>query len=215
MALVTGQRFPTGISYGSAGGPLFSTTIVPLRSGRTVKNQNWEYPLQVYNLIHSLRSETQMEELRDWFYALAGQFNTARFKDPYDYKSCALGDSIASSDQILGTGDGSTVDFDLVKTYTVGSLSMSRPTPGVLATSLIVEVGGATTAGYTRTPWTNTITFATAPATGAVIKAGFEFDVLVEFGVDQFNVIAENCNSINGQLVFAVDNLPLREVRAT
>lgn len=216
MTFLTTPRFPTGIAYGSGGGPRFDTTIVPLRSGRTVKNANWAYPLQVFNVLTGIQSQVELQSVRDLFYAMKGQFNTFRFLDKFDWKSCVLEDSIASDDQILGTGDGANRTFLLQKTYTFGALDLIRPIPGALATSLTVEVAGATSASYTHVAWSGEIVFATGsiPATGEVVKAGFDFDVICEFATDEFNVTAENCDSGRGAgLLFNVDVLPIREVR--
>lgn len=214
-------RFPTGISYGSEGGPEFSTTLQPLRSGKKIKNRNWQYPLANYNVLPGIKKEPQLEDIREYFYVMFGQDGSFRYKDFSDWKSAPLGQSISSSDQVLGTGDGVTADFPLQKTYSKGALSMVRPLYGVLATSLLVESVTPTGApspvpasGYTYTPWTSFITFSTGhiPATGHTVRAGFEHDVIVAFATDFFNVRITNKSCQHG-LLFNVPTLPLAEER--
>lgn len=217
MTFLNTPRFPTGISYGSAGGPVFDTTIVPLRSGRQIKNRNWPYPLHTYNIIPGIKTATALEDVREYFYAMAGRDGVFRYKDFSDFQSGVLGAAPASDDQTLGTGDGSNRDFELKKTYTKGALSMVRPIDGARATSLIVEVGGvtATASDYVFSTGTRDLAFATGavPATGDLVKAGFHFDVLVSFESDSFNAVIESCDSTTGDLIFNIDALYVREDR--
>jgi len=215
MAFIETPRFPSGISYGSQGGPTFSTTIVTTRSGKTTRNQNWSYPLHVYNVLPGIKTATALEDVREYFYAMAGRANGFRFKDFADWKSCALGDTIATDDQTLGTGDSVETDYQLVKTYTKGALSMTRPIKKPVSGTLVIEVAGSpVTGGWNLATGTGIITFSTGiPATGEVVKAGYAFDVPVEFGSDVFSVTTETCNYPTGTLIFNTDTLPLRELR--
>lgn len=209
-------RFPTGISYGSQGGPEFLTDIVPLRSGKTIRNKAWGYPLHKYNVLTGIKREAQLEEVREYFYAVAGRAYGFRYKDFSDWKSCALGDTPAYDDQTIGTGDGSTAAFQLKKTYTKGALSQERLIQKPVAGTWLIGVAGAlVTSGYTMATGTGIFTFATGsvPTTGQAITAGFEFDVPCEFGTDYFNVVIEDCNATTQDLLFNVDSLPLGEIR--
>ncbi len=211
-------RFPTGISYGSQGGPSFNTRIVEQRSGKRAKERVWQYPLHAYNVITGIKTATALEDVREFFYVLYGRDGVMRYKDFSDWKSSPLKQAIASSDQLLGVGDGAQTVFEIAKTYTKGALSMRRPIDYALPTSLLVEVGGVlATSGYTQLPPPNSryIQFSTGsiPATGQEVRAGFEYDVVVDFGQDVFNVVIESCDSRDGHLTFNVGNLPLVEAR--
>lgn len=217
MSFLETPRFPTGISYGSQGSPEFSTTVVPLRSGATVRNANWVYPLHRFNVLPGIKTETALEDVREYFYAMAGRAYGFRYKDFSDYKSCALAATPAHTDQAIGTGDGATATWQLKKTYTKGALSQERLIQKPVSGSWVIGVAGAlvTSANYSMATGTGLFTFATGavPTTGQAITAGYNYDVPVEFGTDTFNVSIDSCNSTAGGLLFNVDSLPLTELR--
>lgn len=210
-------RFPTGISYGSAGGPAFNTRIVAQRSGKRAKERVWKYPIHTYNILTGIKTATGLEDVREYFYVLFGRDGYMRYKDFSDFKSSALKDPIASSDQLLGIGDGTQAIFEIKKNYEKGALTMERPIDYALPTSLAVEVGGVLATGWIQLPFPNTrfIQFPTGsiPTTGQEVRAGFEFDVVVDFGIDVFDVEIIGCDSRDGGLVFNVSQLPLTEAR--
>ena len=49
-------RFPTGIKFGMVGGPGFSTRKARVRSGRTQRNAQWEFPLYRFQVERALRT---------------------------------------------------------------------------------------------------------------------------------------------------------------
>lgn len=214
-------RFPTGLAYGTSGGPQFRTSQFPMKSGAIAKNKDMKYPLQVYNALKAIKRPEQFQDLRDFFYAAAGAFNEFRFKDPTDHLSCRMGETPSSTDQLLGIGDGVTARFPLRKSYTVGSITQIRPIRGVLGTGffenypLTVSVASGAATGWTYTQWDDAVVFSTGaiPATGQEVRAGFEYDVIVSFGIDQFDGVIEACESPSGDLLFNVPNLPLMEQR--
>lgn len=208
-------RFPTGVSLGSGGGPNFQTQMVPLKSGARAKARIWQYPLQTFNVLHGIRTPAQYEEVRDYFYAMFGADGTFRYKDFGDYLSCALGATPANTDQVLGTGDGSTRTFDIVKRYTVGVATCVRRISYPLNATLKVAVAGASSASWSQLPWPNTyqIQFATGavPATGQQVTAGFEFDVVVGFQSDRFDAVIQNWKQQTQELLFNVNAIMLSE----
>lgn len=60
-------RFPDEISYGSIGGPTFSTNVTPLANGGEQRKINWSYPRCRYNVIYGVKSYSQYEVLMDFF----------------------------------------------------------------------------------------------------------------------------------------------------
>lgn len=211
-------RFPTGISDGSAGGPAFNTRIVQQRSGKRAKERVWKYPLHTYNVLTGIKTATGLEDVREFFYVMFGRDGYMRYKDFSDWKSSALKQPIASSDQLLGVGDGTQAVFEIKKTYQKGALSMERVIDYALNSTLLVEVGGVpTTGGWTQlpAPLSRFLQFSTGsvPATGQEVRAGYEFDVVVDFGIDVFDVTIQGCDSRDGGLIFNVSNLPLNEAR--
>ena len=55
--------FPVDISYGSAGGPQFSTDVVETISGFEQRNVNWSQARLRYNVAYGVRSAAQLETL--------------------------------------------------------------------------------------------------------------------------------------------------------
>ena len=94
-------------------------------------------------------------------------------------------------DQPLGEGDGEAPDFALIKRYASGGAWVDRPIVKPVAGTVRVAVGGVEkTSGvdFTVDTTTGLITFASAPALGAAVTAGFEFDAPVRFDVDRLEV---------------------------
>ena len=99
-------RFPADISYGSAGGPEFSTDIIVTHSGHEQRNSNWIMARARYNVAYGVKTKEQLAELITFFRARKGQAEGFRYKDWTDFE--AIG-------QVLGTGNGSNKDFPLIK----------------------------------------------------------------------------------------------------
>src|SRR5688500_4642354 len=106
-------RFPTDISYGSGGGPEYSTDIVITQSGYEQRNANWAQARASYNVAHGVKTQAQLDTLIAFFRARKGRADGFRFKDWTDYQATG---------QALGTGDGVQTGFQLVKSYSSGSV---------------------------------------------------------------------------------------------
>ncbi len=90
-----------------------------------------------------------------------------------------------ASDQLIGTGDGIADGFALVKAYGSGEVRrITRPVAG--------RVRVAVNGGEMATGWSlddqGVVQFATAPAAGAQVTAGYLFDVPVRFAEDRIEV---------------------------
>ncbi len=192
-------RFPTDISYGSAGGPTFSTDVVTSVNGYEQRNINWDNARLNYNVAYGVKSETQLATLIAFFRARKGKAIGFRFKDWTDYKGVG---------EIIGTGDNAETDFQLIKTYTSGSdeeiRAISKP---VAATVSIYFDAVEQTSGWTVDTTTGVITFDTAPANNIEITADFEFDVPVRFNTDQISTKLDTYGAGSAM------QIPLIEVR--
>jgi uncharacterized protein (TIGR02217 family) len=171
-----GAIFPTSISYGTVSGPRFLTTIIPFGSGREQRNVRWPYPRHEWNVGYGVKSIEIMLELLSFFYARRGRAYGFRFHDHDDF---------AGTNQLLGTGDGSTTDFQLVKIYEEGTYELSRKiTRPVLGTVTVrvddVEVASGVTIDHT----TGIVSFGDPPSSGEEIRADFEFHIPMRFNVD-------------------------------
>ena len=189
MPFLESPRFPDRLSITSRGGPRYSTGVVTVKSGVEVRNQNWVYPLHSYDAAHENHTHQDVEELIEHFHACAGMYYGFRFKDWADFRSCSSrsDEAIAPIDQFLGNGTGSVTQFQLIKTYTVGSVSRIRPIKKpVFGVVRIALNGEEQLSGWSVDTTTGIVTFSVAPPNGATITAGFEFDVPVRFASDEF-----------------------------
>jgi len=178
-------RFPTAIAFGSTGGPERKTEIVVLGSGYEERNAVWANSRRRYDVGSGVKTLDDLAEVTAFFEARLGRLYGFRFKDFADFQSCAPGETIAPTDQPLGTGDGTTSAFQLVKTYISGPSSWTRSIVKPVTGSLRVAIDGVeATSGFTLDSTTGIVSFDIPPATGAVLSAGFAFDVPVRFDSD-------------------------------
>lgn len=193
-------RFPTDIAYGSAGGPEYSTDIVTTLSGYEQRNSNWSTARARYNVAQGVKTQAQLDTLIAFFRARKGRADGFRFKDWTDYRATA---------ENIGTGNGSSVSFFLRKQYSSGSITenriISKPVEGMLTVYLNGVEQSAS--NYNLNTATGLITFNSAPTSGVVITADFEFDVPVRFDTDQLSASLDNYGS------HSWSNIPLVEVR--
>ena len=187
-------ELPLRVGFGSKGGPNFSTEIIAIDSGYERRNQNWAQARRVYDARSGVRSAADAAALLNFFHARAGRARGFRLKDWSDYSSAA--DNLSSpvfSDQIIGTGDGATLVFQLSKNYSSGGVTHNRVIAKPQAGSVMVGGGGAQRlSGWSVDTTTGLVTFASAPTSGQVITAGFLFDVSVRFDTDYLSLSAEN-----------------------
>lgn len=201
-------RFPDGISRGAKGGPERRTRIVELASGDEERNASWANSRRRYDVSYGVRRADDLAAVVAFFEARNGRLHAFRFKDWSDYKSCLPSAAPAPTDQIIGTGNGSATVFQLVKTYASGAQSWARailkPVAGTVAVSLN---GVAQGSGWSVNTTTGIVTFTVPPSTGAVIRAGFEFDVPVRFDTDELPV------TLDIERTGSIPSIPLIEVR--
>ncbi len=203
-------RFPANLSFGSSGGPERLTEIVTLANGFEERNTPWADSRRRYDAGLGMRSLADLDALIAFFEARRGQLYGFRWKDWADYRSSGALDDVGISDQVIGTGDGATTEFQLVKTYVSGGSSYVRDISKPVAGSVVVGIDGvAMTEGtdFSVDAKTGVVTLVTAPSSGATVSAGFEFDVPVRFDTDGLQVSVASFNA--GE----IPNVPVVEVR--
>ena len=203
-------RFPADLSFGSMGGPERRTEIVTLASGFEERNTPWAHARRRYDAGLGLRSLDDLAALLAFFEARAGQLHGFRWKDWADCKSCLPSRAVAFDDQEIGTGDGAETVFRLAKAYVSGPSRYVRPVCKPVKKTVRAGVGGVELAGgadFQVDHATGKIVFAVPPAPGAVVSAGFEFDVPVRFDTDRIAVSAASFQA--GE----VPQIPVLEVR--
>ena len=202
-------RFPTSLSFGSAGGPERRTEIVSLANGFEERNTPWSHSRRRYDAGVGMRSLDDVGTLIAFFEARRGQLFAFRWKDWSDFKSCRASATPDFEDQALGIGDGSQTAFQLIKSYASGDEEYVRPIRKPVAGTIRVGLGGEELMpqNFSVDHSTGVIAFSEAPLAGLDITAGFEFDVPVRFDTDQ--ILTSVASFHAGQ----VPSVPIVEVR--
>lgn len=162
------------VSYGTQGGPTWKTRKVQLRSGITRRNPIRSRPLYRFNVIYrNLLPEDHIEVINA-FNACYGGVYGFRIKDWSDF--------VADDELIPVLGTGSPVTTQLIKTYTFGNRSVTRP--------IRKPVTGTVTLTDDGSPLSASIDYTTGMATytgsvGGIIRWSGEFDVPVMFQDDE------------------------------
>jgi uncharacterized protein (TIGR02217 family) len=205
-------RFPVAVSFGATGGPERLNEIVSLTSGREKRNARFSQSRRHYDAGTGVRSLSDLHDVLAFFEARRGSLHAFRFRDPFDMKSCRPDEAVSAVDQTLGTGDGMKARFALVKTYGEGDDAyerlITRPVPDTLG----VAVNGdeIPTDHWTFDVETGEIVFAPGhlPEAGAMVTAGYKFDVPVRFDTERIAV------SLTAFKAGQIPSIPLIEVRS-
>ena len=203
-------RFPTAISRGAQGGPERRTDVVVLGSGFEERNSRWADARRSYNAGYGVQSTDALYEVIAFFEERRGRFHGFRWRDHSDWKSGAPGVVPTAFDQAIGLGDSTTLTFQLCKTYGALHAPMTREIRKPVSGTVLIAVDGeAKTPGtdFTVSTTSGVVTFATAPSSGAVVSAGFEFDVPVRFDTDKLEI------NLSGFQSGAIPNIPIIEIR--
>lgn len=191
-------QFPSDISYGSKGGSKFSTTVFTSSSGREQRNVNWSISRGEWDVTYGVKSLSQMQTLITFFMAMQGRAYAFRFKDWADFQI---------TNQQIAVGNGTQLQFQIVKTYTTVDMISSnpytftrnivKPVPGTLSQGILVNSVLVPVTNYTIDYTLGMITFIAgqAPANGALIVIPYlEFDLPARFDTDALDVAQDFYN---------------------
>jgi len=177
-----------GLGWSVTKNPTFSTEIQSSLAGREVRLQNfqnpiWEFTLAYEYLLNDPRSrdeneQTPLETLVGFFLARGGQFDDFLLNE--SDLTQRLEDSVFTG-QPIGTGDGVTRTFQLVRNF--GGFLEACQNPANQAATIYVS-GRTPPLQIQGTDYTialGLVTFTAAPANGAAITADFTFLHRVRF----------------------------------
>lgn len=178
---------PKGLSWSVMRTPTFSTEIQPSLAGREVRIQNFQNPLWEMTctfeyLLNDPRYAdetgfTPLEQIMGFYLARGGQFDD--FLLNLTDLTQRQEDSVYSG-QPIGTGDGTTTAFQLVRN--LGGFMEAVQNPSNQSATIYVNgVAKTPTTDYTIT--NGLVTFTAAPANGALITADFVMLYRVRFDV--------------------------------
>lgn len=185
---------PTGSA--SSGGPGFVSNILEADGGKVTVIRRRSQPQNRFELNVQNRAPEQLAQLRNFFLARGGASSGFLLKWAQEHNSTTLGyyktsgsgtigSATTSADQLIGTGDGSTADYQLIKRYTDAAGTLTRNITRPISGTVKVQVNGSDlTEGvdYTVNYTTGVVTLASAPTAGHLVKAGFDFYFPVMFG---------------------------------
>jgi uncharacterized protein (TIGR02217 family) len=186
-------RFPVSVARGARGGPVRKTEIVTLASGREHRNARWAHSRRRYDAGYGVKTLDALAAVVAFFEERRGRLTGFRWRDRLDCVSGLASRTATPTDQVIGNGTGSRATFQLTKTYGAVHAPYARiinkPVAGTVRIAVAgVEISEGT--GFTCDAATGLITFLPGhlPAIGAVVTAGFEFDVPVRFDSDEIEV---------------------------
>lgn len=179
--------YPLALGSDASVAPEFSTTVAVTASGYERRNALWSDARLRFDVGPGVRSEAEMGTLIAFFRARRGPARGFRLRDPTDFSSHGMTGAPTMLDQLLGTGDGACTAFPLLKRYGEGDdpqvRRITRPDPA----SVVVSLDGVAQTGWTVEAGC-IVTFATPPAPGVQVRAGFLFDVPVRFAEDRLDI---------------------------
>ncbi|PLW76800.1 DUF2460 domain-containing protein [Cohaesibacter celericrescens] len=199
--------FPTKIGFGATGGPKRRTQVVTAGSGREERNQQWANSRRSWNVGTGVRDIEEAEEISAFFEEVRGRLSGFLFYDPLDCKSCAVVGQPSAHDQLIGTGNGTARQFQLIKSYgTVQPYDRTITKPK--SDTVLIAVDGVTQdpSAYAVNHASGLVTLDDAPADGVSVKAGFEFYIPVRFDTDELSL------SWDGHALISVPIIPIVEL---
>jgi uncharacterized protein (TIGR02217 family) len=174
-----------GLSWEVVKNPTLSTEIQSSLAGREVRIQNFQNPIWEFTLIYEYllndpkfrddTGSTPLEQLIGFFLARGGQFDDFLLNE--SDLTQRLEDSVFSG-QPIGTGDGVSTNFQLVRNF--GGFLEACQNPANQSARVYVN-GVPKIQGTDYTISLGLVTFTLAPALGAAITADFTFLHRVRF----------------------------------
>ncbi len=171
------------VSYGTEGGPTWSTRRIGLKSGIVRRNPTRSRPLYRFSVLYNNLKEADHAAVIDAFNACYGGVHSFRLKDWADFT--------ATNETLSVLWTGGAQSLQLTKAYTFGTVSVSR--------SIRKPVVGTVTMTHNGSPLTASINYTTGVATftttaGHIIRWSGQFDVPVMFEDDALLFSAVNRN---------------------
>lgn len=166
----------------------------------------------MWDIVYHGNYTSDIHTLIQFYMARSGSLFSFRFKDFTDFTTASDGVSAHAFDNVqIGTGDGSTTTFQLVKKYTSGGVTRTRNITKPVNGQVLIGINGVNQAsGWTVDDTTGIVTFTTAPTHTHPVTAGFEFDNHVRFSKENDRVLKLTNMDLNQ---FSAQGLTLEEVK--
>ena len=167
-----------GLGWSVVKRPTFSTDVQESLAGREVRIQNFQNPIWEFTLTYEYllndpkfrdeSGQTPLETLVGFFLARGGQFDDFLLNE--SDLTQRLEDSVYTG-QPIGTGDGTTKSFQLVRNVGGFLEAVQNPAGQIAAVTVVGSTPKVQNTDYTIT--NGLVTFVAAPAPGALVAADF------------------------------------------
>lgn len=212
-------RLSAKICKGSKGGPGFSVDIVEVASGLKYRNLNrgsfFQAGRRGYDISYGIKSISDYNLIKDVFIVMQGPVHEFRFKDFTDFEADdqPAGVYDDSTNSVL-PADGSTTQFPMYKSYSIGSgdddTRYRRIVCPALDGTYVVKVDGVevSSSTYSVSHLYGWIEFDSAPSDGSVITWSGTFDVPVMFVTDKLEPVLENGKIVQIPSILLMETKP-------
>lgn len=197
--MTTVLDFPStfrGLGFSVVWRPMWSTEVQTAEDGSEYRLGYWSEPLWEFDLVYNVlrednflnRAYDEMRQIVGLFNASMGQLYGFKFSNPDDYQVTS---------QPIGTTDGVSATFDLVRTYGannpnlgydstehIGFVDTDQPFNLYIDTSTYPVPPSDPTYGYTlstNTPVMQQLAFNSAPPAGHSIRVGMNYKYYARF----------------------------------
>lgn len=178
---------PTSLDFGSLCGPSHATVVQPTGSGHEYRWTRQAQARRRFQPRKTLLTLTELADLQAFALARQGSLHSFKLLDASDHSTAADGKSAPTAlDQVIGTGTGSSVRYQLLKVYEPsGPNPRSRTIRLPISGSVLVAVNGVPTGAYSLDGAGGVTLTAT---NGLLVTAGCQFYVEARFeqGFDQW-----------------------------
>lgn len=201
MSFIETPTFPLCIRLGFTAMPNYSVTISQTVSGRERRNRNWQQSQRIFSVNVGPSDDDLVDELIEFWHAMAGPECGFRFKDWTDFKSCHKRATATPLDQSLELIAGSPGGYQLQKTYRAGTRATVRDILKPVQGTIRIARDGVEI--FEGTDWALDYTtgLLTLWNTSGAITWGGEFDVPVRFDSDfPINALSNNIEQVQVQL---------------
>ena len=175
--------FPSlpGLAWGVSRKPKWSSRVQKSTSGKRQAMSYMSFPLYEwtlsFNVLREYSTNTDLEQIQGFFNAMKGQYDTFLYADPHD--------AIIPTNQLLGLGNGSNKNFQLVRSYGGVVEPIFSPAIVTIRVNNVVQTLGT---HYTITDY-GVVQFVTAPGAGVTVTATGTFRFRCAFTVDSIEFI--------------------------
>ena len=197
------QRLDMSTDLNSQGSIGFNTEVISSGQGLETRQAYWQEDLGTWQTGQRRIRLERHNYLLGFFRLMKGRLNTFRYKDWLEWMA---------NGQVLGSGDGVEVDFQLKLTPYSGAMkTIYLP----IADTVVVYFDSVEqlSSTYTTSETSGIVTFNSPPPDTTVIQADFHFDKHCRFDTDSYQAQFEAKRVDDSEMFYALGSLPIKELR--